>query len=200
MVTPTGAAIVAAVAQQQAMPGFRIERVGYGAGTRSLRDRPNVLRLVLGKVGVALAHDEIVVLETNIDDYNPELYEYVIERLLEAGARDVYLTPVQMKKGRPGVILSVLCTADDREALGRIVLSETSSIGLRYYPAQRMVLEREVREVTTPYGPIRVKVARDPAGYENLAPEYEDCKRLAAEKKVPIKLVYQAALAAALTR
>lgn len=196
LVTPTGAAIVAAMATQEAPTGLKIDKVGYGAGERSLADRPNILRLVLGQRDAAEG-DEIVVLETNIDDYNPELYEYVVERLLQAGARDVYLTPVQMKKGRPGVVLSVLCAAGDREALGGIVLSETSAIGLRYYPAQRMVLEREVREVTTVYGPIRVKVARAPDGHENLAPEYDDCKRVATEKKVPIKVVYQAALAAA---
>ncbi len=198
MVTPTGAAIVAAVAEQaSSMPDLRIERVGYGAGQRSLQDRPNILRLVLGDAAVTSKQDEIVVIETNIDDYNPELYDYVFERLLQAGARDVFLTPVQMKKGRPGVVLSVLCAAADREALGAIVLGETSAIGLRYYPVQRMMLERELREVTTKYGPIRVKVARGPDGHENLAPEYEDCKRVAAEKRVPIKLVYQAALAAA---
>jgi uncharacterized protein (TIGR00299 family) protein len=198
MVTPTGAAIVAAVAEQETMPSLRIERVGYGAGQRSLRDRPNVLRVVLGEAtATPVEEEEIIVIETNIDDYNPELYEYVFERLLEAGARDVYLTPVQMKKGRPGVVLSILCTARRREVVCGIVLSETSAIGLRYYPVQRMVLEREIRAVTTAYGPIRVKVARGPGGHENLAPEYDDCKRIAAEKQVPIKLVYQAALAAA---
>jgi uncharacterized protein (TIGR00299 family) protein len=197
MVTPTGAAIVAALAEQQAMPELRIEGVGYGAGQRSLRDRPNVLRLILGETAARAERDEIVVIETNIDDYNPELYEYVVERLIKAGARDVYLTAVQMKKGRPGVILSVLCAADQREALGGIVLAETSAIGLRYYSAQRMVLERDVRQVVTDYGTVRVKVARGPDGHENLAPEYEDCKRIAAERQVPIKLVYQAALVAA---
>lgn len=197
MVTPTGAAIVAALAEQAAMPSLRIDRVGYGSGTRSLRDRPNVLRMVLGEAVADVAQDEVVIIETNIDDYNPELYDYVFERLLGAGARDVYLTPVHMKKGRPGVVLTVLCAASDREQLGGIVLSETSAIGLRYHPARRMVLEREMREVSTAYGVVRVKVARGPGGHENLAPEYEDCKRIAAEKQVPIKLVYQAALAAA---
>lgn len=197
MVTPTGAAIVAALAQQGEFPDLRIDKVGYGAGQRSLHDRPNLLRLVLGDAVARAEQDGIVVIETNIDDYNPELFEYVVERLLQEGARDVYLTPVQMKKGRPGVILSVLCMPDERERLGGIVLAETSAIGLRYYAAQRMVLAREIRQVTTAYGTIRVKVARGPDGHENLAPEYDDCKRIAAEKKVAIKLVYQAALAAA---
>lgn len=197
MVTPTGAAIVAACATQETLPGLRIEKIGYGAGTRELRDRPNVLRLVLGEASVGPALDEVIVLETNIDDCNPELYEYVVERLFEAGARDVYLTPVQMKKSRPGVVLSVLCDAADRDAIGAIVFSETSAIGLRYYPVQRLVLAREVRTVQTPYGTVRVKVARSPGGHDNLAPEYEDCKRIAAVKKLPIKVVYQAALVAA---
>jgi uncharacterized protein (TIGR00299 family) protein len=200
MVTPTGAAIVAAMARQAELPALRIDKVGYGAGERSLSDRPNVLRLVLGESSALQAQGEIIVIETNIDDFNPELFEYVVERLLEAGARDVYLTPVQMKKGRPGVVLSVLCDARDRDVVAAIVLGETSAIGLRYYPVQRLVLEREVREVQTPYGPIRVKVARAPGGHENLAPEYEDCKRVAAEKKVPIKLVHQAALVAAASK
>lgn len=200
MVTPTGAAIVATVATQDTLPPLRIDKVGYGAGERALSDRPNLLRLVLGESAASAAENDIIVVETNIDDFNPELYEYVVERLLEAGARDVYLTPVQMKKGRPGVVLSVLCDARDRDVIGAIVLGETSAIGLRYYPVQRLVLEREVREVQTQYGPIRVKVARAPAGHENLAPEYEDCKRVAAEKKVPIKLIYQAALVAAATK
>lgn len=200
MVTPTGAAIVATVATQDTVPPLRIDKVGYGAGERALSDRPNLLRLVLGESAASAAENDIIVVETNIDDFNPELYEYVVERLLEAGARDVYLTPVQMKKGRPGVVLSVLCDARDREIIGAIILGETSAIGLRYYPVQRLVLEREVREVQTQYGLIRVKIARAPAGHENLAPEYEDCKRVAAEKKVPIKLIYQAALVAAATK
>jgi uncharacterized protein (TIGR00299 family) protein len=197
MVTPTGAAIVAAVAEQAALPDLRIDKVGYGAGQRSLHDRPNLLRLIFGEAAAHAEQDDIVVVETNIDDYNPELYEYVVERLLKEGARDVFLTPVQMKKGRPGLILSVLCAPQDRERLGGIVLAETSAIGLRYYAAQRMVLAREIRQVSTTYGPVRVKVARSPDGHENLAPEYDDCKRIAAEKKVAIKLVYQAALVAA---
>jgi len=196
MVTPTGAAILAAAAVPAAAPSLRMDRTGYGAGARMLRDRPNILRMVLGELA-AEGEGDIVVIETNIDDYNPELYEYVVERLLRAGARDVYLTPVQMKKGRPGVVLTAVCDAGLREALGGIVLSETSAIGLRYHPVHRMVLQREVREVDTVYGPIRVKVALGPGGHENLAPEYEDCKRIAADRKVPIKVVYQAALTAA---
>jgi uncharacterized protein (DUF111 family) len=174
-------------------PDLRIDRVGYGAGQRELQDRPNVLRLVLGSTVESTTAAEVVVIETNIDDYNPELYEYVVERLFAAGARDVYLTTIQMKKGRPGVMLSVICDAANREVIAAVILSETSSIGLRYYPVQRVVLEREMRSVQTPYGAVRVKIARAPGGHDNFAPEYEDCRRLAAEKNVPIKVVYQGA-------
>jgi uncharacterized protein (TIGR00299 family) protein len=198
LVTPTGAAIVAAVAAPGPAPDLRIDAIGYGAGARTLKDRPNLLRLLLGERVVARLHDDLLVIETNIDDLNPEFYEHVMDRLFGAGARDVYLTPVHMKKNRPGVILSVLCTDSDRDRLSAIVLSETSAIGVRYYPVRRRILERDTRQVSTPYGPVRVKVAHAPDGRENLAPEYEDCKRAATEKGVPLKLVYQAALAAAL--
>lgn len=198
LVTPTGAAIVAALATPGAVPQLRIEAAGYGAGQRTLLDRPNVLRLVVAQATVESHGDELVMLETNIDDLNPEIYEHVMERVLEAGGRDVCLTPVHMKKNRPGIILSVLCAEPDRERLAAIVLSETSAIGLRYYPVRRTVLEREVVEVATTYGAVRVKIATAPDGHRNLAPEYEDCKRLAREHNVPLKVVYQAALAAAL--
>ncbi|MFN8624551.1 MAG: nickel pincer cofactor biosynthesis protein LarC [Candidatus Binatia bacterium] len=198
LVTPTGAAIVAGLARPEPVPEFRVLAAGYGAGTRALADRPNVLRAIVGETAVGTDSDEVVVLETNLDDCNPEFYEYVIERLLDAGARDVYLTPVHMKKNRPGIVLTVLCAGADRERLAGIVLSETSAIGVRYHSARRLILARATREVGTPYGAVRVKVAVAPDGHENVAPEYEDCKRLARQRAVPIKLVYQAALAAAL--
>jgi uncharacterized protein (TIGR00299 family) protein len=197
ILTPTGAAIVAALATPGPLAEMRIEKVGYGAGTRTLEDRPNILRLVVGEHGATTASDSLFVLETNIDDYNPEFYDYLMERLFEAGARDVYLTPVHMKKNRPGIVLNILGTEPDREMLSGIVLSETSAIGVRYHPVRRVILSREIRHVHTPYGEVRVKVARDPDGRENLAPEYEDCKRVARASSVPIKLVHQAALAAA---
>jgi uncharacterized protein (DUF111 family) len=151
----------------------------------------------VGESVAPTGRDDVIVIETNIDDYNPEFYEHVMDRLFEAGARDVYLTPVHMKKNRPGVLLTVLCTESERQRLSSIVLNETSTIGLRYYPARRLVLSRDTREVSTPYGTVRVKIALSPDGHENMAPEYEDCRRLAREKTVPIRLVYQAALAAA---
>ncbi|MFQ5667508.1 MAG: nickel pincer cofactor biosynthesis protein LarC [Candidatus Binatia bacterium] len=197
LVTPTGAAVVAALASTETLPALRIRAVGYGAGERTLKDRPNLLRLVLGERVAATGHDTLTMIETNIDDFNPELYEHVMDQLFRAGARDVYLTPVQMKKNRPGIVLSVLSPDSNREDLSAVILSETSAVGVRYYPVRRHILARESRTVTTSYGPIRVKVALTPDGRENLAPEYEDCKRTAQAQNVPIKLVYQAALAAA---
>ncbi len=206
LVTPTGAAIIASLASAGRAPDMRIAAVGYGVGQKTLQDRPNVLRLLLGEVAARTVTDGTVtdgtdsdaqiIIETNIDDYNPEFYEYVMERLFAAGARDVYFAPLHMKKNRPGLLLSVLCAEADRERLAAIVLNETSAIGVRYYPVRRMVLSRFTKEVATQYGTVRVKFARTPDGHENVAPEYEDCKRLASEKNVPIKLVYQAALAA----
>jgi hypothetical protein len=198
LVTPTGAAIVAALATAEALPPLRITAVGYGAGQRTFSDRPNVLRLVLGETDATSGRETLLVLQTNIDDYNPELYDYVCERLFEAGARDVWLAPVQMKKNRPGVVLSVLCEESGRDRLAAIVLSETSAIGVRYHAVERIILPRQTREVQTAYGAVRVKVATGPDGHVNVAPEYEDCKRIARERGVPIKLVYQAAIAAAL--
>ena len=197
LVTPTGAAIVAALATAGPVPEIRISSVGYGAGERKLTDRPNVLRLMLGERIDASGHEDLLVIETNIDDLNPELYDHVMERLLAAGARDVYLAPVHMKKNRPGIVLSVLCRESDREQLSAMMLNETSAIGVRYYPVRRRVLERCFKEISTVYGPVRIKVALAPDGHENLAPEYDDCKRIATERGVPIKQVYQAALAAA---
>lgn len=197
LVTPTGAAIIAGLATPEPPPVMRIAAIGYGAGQRTLTDRPNVLRLVLGESVATTGRDDLVLIETNVDDYNPEFYEYVMERLFTAGARDVYLAPVYMKKNRPGIVLSVLCTEDDREQLSGIILSETSAIGVRYYAVHRMVLPRETREVSTPYGTVRLKITVSPDGRTSVGPEYEDCKRAAREKNVPIKLVYQAALAGA---
>lgn len=198
MVTPTGAAIVAAFATPgEPLPPLRIEGVGYGAGSRVLRDRPNVLRLVLGRTATATMRDEMVVIETNIDDANPEIYEYVFEQLLAAGARDVWLTPAQMKKNRPGVVLRVLAEPAARDALASIVLRETPAIGVRFFPVERLTLRREVSTVDTEIGPVEVKRSIAPDGSLNLAPEYESCKRLARERGVPLKSVYEAALAAA---
>jgi len=197
MVTPTGAAILAALAQQGAPPSLRLSAVGYGAGERTLLDRPNLLRVLVGDAVAIPREEQLVVLETNIDDLNPELYEHVIERLFAAGARDVSLTPIQMKKNRPGVLLWVLGEVTEREKLSAILFAETSTLGIRSYLVTRVALRREIKEVVTPYGKVRVKLAHAPNGSVNVAPEYEDCKRLARDKDVPLKLVYAAAIRAA---
>jgi uncharacterized protein (TIGR00299 family) protein len=197
MVTPTGAAIVAALARPEAVPEMRIDAVGYGAGTRTFTDRPNVLRILLGEPVLAPGADEVVVLEATIDDMSPQLYEHVLDRLLAAGARDAFLVPVVMKRSRPATMLRVLAAPADRDRLAGIVFAETSTIGLRHATWQRIVLPREERTVETPYGPVRVKIARAPDGTPNVAPEFEDCRRLATERGVPLKLIHQAALAAA---
>ncbi len=198
LVTPTGAAIVAALGRRGPVPTFRLDAVGYGAGDRTLADRPNLLRIVVGEPLPASETDEVVVLEATIDDSSPQLYEHVLDRLLAAGARDAFLEPVVMKRSRPGVTLRVLADPADRDRLAAIVFAETSTIGLRWTTARRVVLPREERRVETPYGPVRVKMARAPDGTLNVAPEYEDCRAAAVAAGVPLKLVHRAALMAAL--
>jgi uncharacterized protein (DUF111 family) len=174
-----------------------IQAVGYGAGDRILDDRPNLLRIVLGEPALEASRDEVVVLEATIDDMSPQLYEHVLERLLAAGARDAFLAPVVMKKSRPGTTLRVLAAPEDRDRLAAIVFAETSTIGLRFTTWQRLVLPREERVVATEYGSVRVKVATAPDGTLNVAPELDDCRRLAVERGVPLKVVHRAALLAA---
>jgi len=198
MVTPTGAAIVAALGRAgEPLPALSIERIGYGAGTRVSPDRPNVLRLLLARTVEPAPVEEMVLLETNIDDSNPEIYEFVFEQLFAAGARDVWLTPVIMKKGRPGAVLAVLGDAALCDTLAALVLRETSALGVRFREVRRMVSPREEIHVETEYGGIAVKIARAPDGTLNAAPEYESCRARAREHDVALKLVYRAALAAA---
>ena len=149
MVTPTGAAIVAALAKQSVLPVFVPSAVGYGAGERTFGDRPNLLRVVLGTSQENIHEEQLTMLETNIDDLNPEMYDYVMERLFAAGARDVFLSTIQMKKNRPGILLQVLCDPTDRERLSTVIFTETSTIGLRSYTVARVALRRESKSVTT---------------------------------------------------
>jgi hypothetical protein len=190
-VTPTGAAIVRTLAKGfGAQPSMTIEKIGYGAGQKNFPNRPNLFRLVIGTDAVPWSQEEMLVIETNIDDMNPELYDYVFDRLLAAGARDVFLSPIQMKKNRPGILLRVIAEPKDRDALARSILSETSTIGVRYYPVSRIILKRKSEKLKTPYGTIRVKVVEEPNGTQRVAPEYDDLKRLAAAKNIPLKLLY----------
>lgn len=201
LVTPTGAAILAALATPaDPAPPMVIERIGYGAGTKTFADRPNLLRALLGRPATGLGRDEMVLIETNIDDANPEVFDYVMERLFAAGARDVWMAPIQMKKNRPGTLLGALCDPAQRDALACIVLAETTAIGVRFTPVERLTLPREVITVETEYGPVSVKIATAPDGSRRPAPEYEACRAIARERGVALRAVFEAAVLAATRR
>jgi pyridinium-3,5-bisthiocarboxylic acid mononucleotide nickel chelatase len=201
LVTPTGAAIVKTlVSRFAAMPSLRPEKTGYGAGFRDLHQQPNVVRITIGESQTALsikrdfATDTVTVLEANLDDMNPQIVGHVFDRLFDAGALDAFCAPVQMKKGRPGLVLTVLAQAADVDKLARIIFSETTTIGLRMHETNRLVLPRRHVDVTTQWGTVRVKVANLNGTVANYAPEYDDCRRLAAEHGVPLKAVMQEAI------
>jgi len=204
LVTPTGAALVAALASGFGpFPAMKIAKIGYGAGERDFPGHPNIARLFLGEPMEAvtgkpgLPGDEIVsVIEANIDDMNPQLYGYLLDQALAAGALDVTCSSAQMKKNRPGLTISVVCETDKTDELSQLLFAQTTTIGVRIYEARRKVLERESVTVETPYGLVQVKVARSGGKVVNAAPEFDDCKRLAMEKSVPLKQVIAAAEAA----
>lgn len=200
LVTPTGAAIVATLCSAFGpQPGMKVSAIGYGAGTADLEGQPNVMRIMIGEEvavrndaqpGMAVLLDEaIVVMEANLDDMNPQIYGYVMEKALGAGALDVYTTPVQMKKNRPGTLLTILCKPAEANALMSLVLAETTTLGVRSYTAQRRILAREFLTVATSFGEVRVKIARMAGVVAHVAPEYDDCYRLAVEKNVPLQTV-----------
>ena len=194
LTTPTGAAVSSTVAHAFGkMPAMSIDSIGYGAGDRDFPDRANMLRVVIGEMSAAVEATEVWVIEANIDDMSPEIAGYARERLLAAGGLDVTLTPVFMKKDRPGYTLTVIAKPDDRKQLGDIIFAETTTLGVRAYAAERRVLERESVTVETPYGSVGVKVGREAGRILNAAPELEDAKKLALEKKVPLKEVLDAA-------
>lgn len=198
LVTPTGAAIVSTLAADSGpMPLMTMRSVGLGAGTADLAEQPNVLRLFVGeREGRAVGAEEMVTLiEANVDDMNPQLYGYFAERALEAGALDVFATPAQMKKNRPGQLFTVLARPDAAEGLIDLVFRETTTLGVRVSQAQRRKLEREWVTVETTHGPVRMKLGRINGRLLNAAPEYEDCRRIAAERNVPLKEVMAEALA-----
>jgi uncharacterized protein (TIGR00299 family) protein len=200
MVTPTGAAILKALARPAAsITNFEIESVGYGAGTKDFADRPNLLRLMIGRERTTFATDDLLEICANIDDLNPQIYGHLSDRLFAASARDVTLTPTIMKKGRPAVTLTVLAEAAARDHLAQLIFAETSTIGLRFHAVSRLKLERQSIEVETRFGTIRVKVSATVGGAAPLtiAPEYDDCQRAALAHDTPLKLVMEEALAAA---
>ncbi len=202
LLTPTGAALLAEFVESFApMQNLVAARIGYGLGTRDNRTRPNVLRAVLSDETAGAAHDweadTVAVLETNLDDINAEILGHFVERALQAGALDVFHIPVQMKKNRPGVLLTVLCRLADAEQLSELILSETSAFGVRCTRAERRKLKRESATVHTPFGEIVVKIGRLNGKPLQVAPEFESCRKAADQGAVPLKLVYDAALRAA---
>ena len=197
MVTPTGAAVLRALGRSAPMPlNFEIEKIGYGAGTREYQDRPNVLRIMVGHERGALDTDEMLEISANIDDLNPQIYDHVMERLFATGARDVTLTPTIMKKGRPAITIAVLAEAARRDALAQVLFAETSTIGVRFHPVSRLKLRREIREVDTRWGRIKVKFSEGD-GAVTATPEYEDCRRVALANQVALKTVLEETRAAA---
>jgi pyridinium-3,5-bisthiocarboxylic acid mononucleotide nickel chelatase len=192
-VTPTGAAIVAALCDHFGpQPAMRAVQIGYGAGAANPPGRPNVLRITLGEAPAAETGpwaERITVIEANLDDMNPQIYGYFAERALAAGALDIFTTPVQMKKNRPGMLLTLLCAPPDAERLTDLLFAETTTIGVRRYEAQRRVLARENITLDTRFGAIHLKVARRNGHILNAAPEFDDCRRIAAERGVPLKEV-----------
>jgi uncharacterized protein (TIGR00299 family) protein len=199
LVTPTGAAIITGLAEEFGpFPHMVVQHIGYGAG-KSEFPFPNLLRVLLGTSDAQTSGtmETAVLLETNLDDMNPELYEHVMQALFDAGALDVFLQPFQGKKNRPGVLLSVLCQPRTEQTLSSLIFSETTTLGIRRVRLERLCLDRETVQVDTAYGRVRIKVARLDDGIVNLSPEYEDCRRLAQEARQPLKEVYAAAQAAA---
>ena len=201
LTTPTGAAIVATLAEGFGpLPAMTIEKIGYGAGQRDLPQQANILRLLVGEAadaGDSLAgtetHDTIWVLETNLDDISGEVIGHCIAQLWDAGALDVYTTAIHMKKNRPGEKLSILCRAETVTAMEAIVFRETGTLGIRRWPTARHVLPREIRQVTTAWGPVEGKLGRLDDGSVHFTPEYESCRRIATEHQVPLRDVYAAA-------
>jgi hypothetical protein len=189
LTTPTGAAIIKELSSGYCgLPLMDIEQIGSGAGSNNFQGWPNVLRMFVGSMRpVSGGEDEsVIVIETNIDDMNPQLFEYVTELLNETGALDIYLPQVIMKKGRPGVKLTVLCNEEHKVNLMKIILKETSTIGLRFYETERRVLQREIKSADTRFGKVRVKVSKFGNEILRVTPEYEDCRRIAKRLHIPL--------------
>jgi uncharacterized protein (TIGR00299 family) protein len=195
LVTPTGAAIIKTLASRfVSFPEMKIEKSGYGAGSRDFPGHPNVVRITIGEtsstaLAAKTAAETITVLEANLDDLNPQVFGYAMDRLFEEGALDVFAMPVQMKKNRPGTLLTVLCKPEDAATLSRLIFTETTTLGVRRRDEMRQTLTRRWENVSTPWGEVRIKIASMNGTVTNYAPEYEDCRRIAAEQHVPLKTV-----------
>jgi hypothetical protein len=194
LATPTGAAIISTLCDSSgSLPAMTVDRIAYGAGDKDFPDRPNVLRLMIGELSHNYEEDASIVIETNIDDMSPQVYDYVIEKLMDQGAHDVYLSPIIMKKGRPAILLSVLADRSKSDALLDVIFHETTSIGVRIQEVGRKKLSREIREVDTLYGRVGIKVSKRGNEILTVSPEYDDCRRIAEEKNVPLKKVIEEA-------
>jgi pyridinium-3,5-bisthiocarboxylic acid mononucleotide nickel chelatase len=201
LTTPTGALLVTGYASSFGpLPQMTVSSIGYGAGDGDFPNHPNVLRLLVGERDGGGGVERIVTIECEIDDMNPQLFGPLMDRLQAAGALDVYYSAVQMKKNRPGVLVTVLAPPERREALSRVLFTETTTIGVRYAEMSRERLAREIEIIQTPVGPIRFKVARRSGAVMNAAPEFDDCARIAAERRLPIKTVQALATKAWLDR
>ncbi len=198
LITPTGAALLAELVEDfSPPPEMKVESVGYGAGTRDL-PIPNLLRVMIGETAETGNQDreQLILLESNLDDLNPEIYPYVMESLFNAGALDVCLVPVQMKKNRPGTQIQVLVEVQKAEEMREILFQETSTLGIRQTQIDRYSLPRNIQEVSTSFGIVRIKVAGDGTKFQKASPEYEDCQKLARENDIPLQQVYQEAVKA----
>jgi uncharacterized protein (TIGR00299 family) protein len=200
LVTPTGAAIVATLCDHFGpQPPMSVSAIGYGAGSAELEGQPNVVRIMIGEAAEKIVpgfDEEISVIEANLDDMNPQIYGYFSEKAFTAGALDVYTAPVQMKKNRPGTLLTVLCKPTDTNTLMSLIFAETTTFGARTYTAQRRTLPRESVNVHTQFGDVRIKLSRLNGRILHVAPEFEDCRKLAVEKNVPLQRVISDALRA----
>ena len=191
LVTPTGAALIKGLASAfGAMPSMIVEDVGYGVGSRNLPDRPNLLRILIGRNRIEEQIDTVVILEANLDDTNPEWMGFLMDRLFEAGALDVVFCPVQMKKNRPGILIQVLGKPHQRDSLMDILFRETTTLGVRFRYSQRKVLLRDTDEIESPWGKIRAKKVLREDGSVFFLPEYEACRKIAEENGLPIKEIY----------
>ncbi|MDT5123322.1 MAG: pyridinium-3,5-bisthiocarboxylic acid mononucleotide nickel chelatase [Acidobacteriota bacterium] len=196
LVTPTGAAIISTVCREYgSLPKMKVERIGYGAGTREYQNFPNVLRLMLGDDAAIenFSDERLLVVETNIDDMSPQIYGHLMERAFALGALDCYFTPVQMKKNRPGVLVSILCKPAECDVMCELLLNETTTLGVRFFEVQRRSLTREIVSVETEFGAIDVKVARMNGRVLKGMPEYEHCRAAAQKANVSLQTVEQAA-------
>ena len=194
LTTPTGAVIISTFGSSFGpMPPMKINRIAYGAGDKDFPGHPNVLRLMIGEPVAAYDEDTSIVIETNIDDMNPQVYDYLIEKLMQQGAHDVYLTPIIMKKGRPAILLSVLTDKAKTDVVLDTIFRETTSIGVRIQEVKRKKLGREIKIVDTMYGNVRIKISKQGDEILSATPEYEDCRRIAEEKQIPLKQIIEEA-------